>query len=578
MRRFLCFILFLGFAGTLRAQFYNETPLFQFQVFYYSSDLEMTPGNIQGEVHGNANIDLTPEGPMTFESQVTATGSIFVSPPLDLPVYALPPATNVLPYILFCDPKMTNGHNSLRLPLPGEGIASQASWDLFYNIVDMIIVVSNDSQISVASGAIINGQSTIIPSNQWQLFLNTNGSFWDARDQLTVSPVVIDVSNLVQWSATNNVIRPVLASARGSSEADIQSIYVADLRSVSNVTVIATVSTTTNLTTNLNATTSAALPPDYIIDGQPTLSYVFPASPPYVFATNFTTNIITRRVSIASYIYNFINEVVATNTTFVTNAVLACQPGLVLSNGAVLPPSGLSVATPEPAYIVGNWNVQSSFGGPSDAGESTTSTSRPSGIYADAVTILSSAWNPANSTLGLSSRIAVNDTVNAAIYAGNVPTVSNVDNYIYSGGLENFVRYLENWNEATHTFNGSMCCMFASQIANAPYPGTGSVYNPPIRKWGYDTNLDDDDKLPPLTPFLRQVVPDAPALFATRTNGAVSLAWSAHPLANYRVDYTTNLSSDRWQTLQSFVPASNSVVLIDAVTNQQRFYRLNVSP
>ena len=42
--------------------------------------------------------------------------------------------------------------------------------------------------------------------------------------------------------------------------------------------------------------------------------------------------------------------------------------------------------------------------------------------------------------------------------------------------------------------------MFTSQIANDPWPGTGTVYNPPNRYWAYDTNFNNPSQLPPLTP------------------------------------------------------------------------------
>ena len=40
----------------------------------------------------------------------------------------------------------------------------------------------------------------------------------------------------------------------------------------------------------------------------------------------------------------------------------------------------------------------------------------------------------------------------------------------------------------------------ASQIGNAPWPGTGTVYNPPTRDWAFDTNFTNPSGLPPLTP------------------------------------------------------------------------------
>jgi hypothetical protein len=98
--------------------------------------------------------------------------------------------------------------------------------------------------------------------------------------------------------------------------------------------------------------------------------------------------------------------------------------------------------------------------------------------------------------MGIGSRSATTDTVNAAFLTGNVP--SNDINY--SGGVENFPRFLENWSGYNFYYNGSMVEMFPSQIANSPWPGTGSVYNPPTRDWTFDSNFSNPAEIPPLTP------------------------------------------------------------------------------
>jgi hypothetical protein len=210
----------------------------------------------------------------------------------------------------------------------------------------------------------------------------------------------------------------------------------------------------------------------------------------YAKITGYSYNVIS------GYTYNVLNGTPYTNATYLTNWPIVSQPGIVLSNGAVLPPQGLSVATPDPAYIVGNWNIKLSNTGASDAGLNDTTYALPSAIYSDAVTILSSAWNPANSTAGINSRNATSDTVNAAFLTGNVPSNGSY----YSGGVENFPRFLENWSGQTFTYNGSLVAMFSSQIATAPWPGTGGVYNPPVRNWAFDNNYSNPAKQPPMTP------------------------------------------------------------------------------
>jgi hypothetical protein len=173
---------------------------------------------------------------------------------------------------------------------------------------------------------------------------------------------------------------------------------------------------------------------------------------------------------------------------------------------------GLGVATPDPVYIVGNYNV-STNGTPANLGTFNTTQTRPAAVYSDAVTILSPNWNPQNSSNSISSRTAANDTVNAALLTGNVPSDGNY----YSGGVENFPRFLENWSGCTFTYNGSMVCMFNSQVAIAPWPGTGTVYNPPTRNWAFDLNFNNPAKQPPMMPFVISVNRGAWTFLRTNT-------------------------------------------------------------
>jgi hypothetical protein len=84
----------------------------------------------------------------------------------------------------------------------------------------------------------------------------------------------------------------------------------------------------------------------------------------------------------------------------------------------------------------------------------------------------------------------------------------------YSGGLENFLRLLENWSGAGATlwYNGSIVVMFPSQYATNYWKGPGSTanstyyYGAPTRKWAFDTNFVQQIGLPPLTPQAKGVI------------------------------------------------------------------------
>ncbi len=166
-------------------------------------------------------------------------------------------------------------------------------------------------------------------------------------------------------------------------------------------------------------------------------------------------------------------------------------------NGSQLPTNGLTVATGRPLYVLGDYNSDSA-----NRGTANTSATEPASLVADAITILSDAWHDGNSTLAVSNRIALPTTVNAALLTGVVETSPGN----YSGGMENFPRFLENWGSANaFTYNGSMIKMFPSLYATGVW-GQANVYNPPKRNWAYDVNFNDPTKLPPKTPSLLKVI------------------------------------------------------------------------
>ena len=97
------------------------------------------------------------------------------------------------------------------------------------------------------------------------------------------------------------------------------------------------------------------------------------------------------------------------------------------------------------------------------------------------------------------NKSAVDTTVNAAFLAGIVKTTASS----YSGGVENFPRFLENWSAKTFTYNGSMVVMFYSKIAKGLWNNGTSYYTPPTRNWAFDNNFLNPLKTPPGTPSFR---------------------------------------------------------------------------
>ncbi|MGB8356337.1 MAG: hypothetical protein WCD79_20730 [Chthoniobacteraceae bacterium] len=184
------------------------------------------------------------------------------------------------------------------------------------------------------------------------------------------------------------------------------------------------------------------------------------------------------------------------------------------TSGTVNPYGGLTIASPNPVYIQGDYNTGSTLTGsftsagttmntqPLSNGTSAypTGTSAPSPVVgsgtsayvrqpavvaADAVTILSNAWS--DSTSAPPMDVAANTTINTAIVSGNVPTTSSH----YSGGIENFPRLLEDWSTGSEnlTIYGSFALLYNSEQATQPWLNTGNYYNAPNRRWFFDSTL-----------------------------------------------------------------------------------------
>jgi hypothetical protein len=219
-------------------------------------------------------------------------------------------------------------------------------------------------------------------------------------------------------------------------------------------------------------------------------------------ATMETTNLniatLTNAVNTAGTISNNPNGnyglVVYVEDTRFTAPNQTTEPAIRLTNGQVLPSDGLTVVSPNPIYVQGDYNTGSTTTKPAtDTGTPGATTNNTVGGYweaaaiiGDAVSILSDNWSDANAigSTSLSSRTATATTVNAGIMAGNVPDSTGV---AYSGGAENFPRFLENWSGVWFSYYGSMVNLFASQQSTGAW--ASASYNPPERFWNYDSHF-----------------------------------------------------------------------------------------
>ena len=208
--------------------------------------------------------------------------------------------------------------------------------------------------------------------------------------------------------------------------------------------------------------------------------------------------------------HHTIDSIFAYNGVQLTSTTI---PAVRVVNGQQLNNSyGFTVVTPMPMYVWGNYNIQQSSAGPYSLTTNGTSYTYPAALMADAITILSTNWSdsytnedPTGTTHGPGDT-----TVNAAMLEGIVQSNPNISGN-YSGGVENFLRLLEDWgNNGTSghrpilTYNGSIVVMFPSIYATNSWGG--GYYGVPQRNWSFDTNFEAQSGLPPLTPESKAVI------------------------------------------------------------------------
>jgi hypothetical protein len=205
-------------------------------------------------------------------------------------------------------------------------------------------------------------------------------------------------------------------------------------------------------------------------------------------------------------------------------------PAVRVVNGAQLPSAkGLTIATPQPLYVLGNYNIQTNAGataGQLSINTTNTAWTYPAGLMGDAISILSGNWSDTNSLAKSGSSynapestsgnrvVTSNITVNAACLEGIVPSTFTTKKQ-YSGGLENFLRLNEDWNANSISlwYNGSIVVMFPSIYATNFWIGPGNIsgypthnYTVPTRKWGFDCKLATLAGQPPCTPQVKWIV------------------------------------------------------------------------
>ncbi len=183
--------------------------------------------------------------------------------------------------------------------------------------------------------------------------------------------------------------------------------------------------------------------------------------------------------------------------------------GFAFSAGADLP-GPLSIVTDRALYVQGDYNNFAANVG-----------KQPAALIGDTITVLSNSC--ATATTGMidcgvttATQVATTTSVNAAFLSYTDPSDGNIGSTgfptikRYSGGLNNYMRMVEDWGGINFNYSGSFVSLGAPQEysgayrsgsgTNAAFVAGGSYYDVPIRNFNYDTDFDAFDKLPPLTP------------------------------------------------------------------------------
>jgi hypothetical protein len=177
---------------------------------------------------------------------------------------------------------------------------------------------------------------------------------------------------------------------------------------------------------------------------------------------------------------------------------------------------GFTIASENPVYVQGNYNSSASdpFWGSANATTPTQAPHSAASIIADSVTVLSNSWSDMGSLMfptDPNSRSTGADAYYRMAVSGGknipfpIPGWNGVgQDFGTDGGLHNFLRYLENWNNTLH-YDGSLVSMYYAEYATGTFKCCATVYNPPTRNYYFDVLFLNPANLPPATPEFQDI-------------------------------------------------------------------------
>ncbi|MEI6350445.1 MAG: hypothetical protein WCP06_04995 [Verrucomicrobiota bacterium] len=440
-------------------QLQNRSP-WSYAIFF-DRDLEIAPGpamSITGDVHSNGSLYVgAGGGAITFSGVVEASGNI-TKGKSDL------------------DPSGRNNTNTTIVYPPGQprtGVAVQTPLGINHSALNATDSnQNNDSYHEIIEPPASGSDPFTPPEKQTQRFYNMADykvSISNASNDLgqAATVTVLDSSGATV-SPTSNLYKVLTAGATISGK--VYSPILTLTGTLQDNREAATMKLTTMNIGALKAAVDGGVIPAkaegllvYVNDTRPMKPYVadIPAVPA---VKDKKGNIITPAV-----------PAIPGNPKM--------EAAVFVDNGNILPDNGLTIVTGNPLYVQGDYNTgqtdTTNLPSNTSSGGAPTAANywQPAALISDALTVLSNSWT----TSSTSSSNATRTTLNAAVMAGNVPS----DGVNYSGGVENFPRFLENWTNIRFTYYGSMVCLYDSQQAKEPW-GKANVYSAPTRDWYFE--------------------------------------------------------------------------------------------
>jgi hypothetical protein len=173
--------------------------------------------------------------------------------------------------------------------------------------------------------------------------------------------------------------------------------------------------------------------------------------------------------------------------------------------------------TDQALYVTGDYNRAANVG---------DLPKQPAALIGDSINILSNNYWRTNCTVncavndaqsvanfGSASKDAATVRINAAFLAGVDETGPGQFAGSYNGGLENYVRFHEDWSDPVPqpamNYSGSLVSLGKPVHANGSWVYGDPVYTAPLRNWDYDAAFNNAANLPPLTPrfvYVQQVL------------------------------------------------------------------------